>query len=230
MTRHMPTVAERIRLDYDRLTRSEKQLADTLLGNYPVAGLTSITEFAKQAGVSSPTVIRTVQKLGFRGFPEFQAQLREELSAQLSTPLTRYEQWAVGAPETHILTRFAAAVHDNIQQSLKLVDHREFDRLADLLADRKRATHVIGGRLTRSIADYLFTHLHALRPGVFALPGSASLGPHHVLDMRKGDVLVTFDVRRYERNLGELAQAAHRKGLIVVLFTDRWISPISSIA
>ena len=47
------TVAERIRLASTRLTPSEHKLAHALLANYPVAGLSSITEFAKAAKVST---------------------------------------------------------------------------------------------------------------------------------------------------------------------------------
>jgi len=224
------TVAELIRLNFERLTRSEKQIANTLLSDYPVAGLSSITEFARSADVSSPTVIRTVQKLGFSGFPEFQNKLRSELSAQLSTPLTRRAQWAVGAPESHILNTFAAAVVDNIQQSLKLIDHLEFDRIVDLIADTDRSIHLVGGRVTHVVADYLSTYLEGIRHGVVALPPSSSHWPQHLLGMTRGDVLLVFDMRRYERNLNELAQLAHKRGVSIVVFTDQWISPISAIA
>lgn len=224
------TVAELLRLRFDRLTPSERRIAHELLVDYPVAGLKSVAEFARSAGVSSPTVIRAVQKLGFSGFPEFQNQLRDELSAQLSTPLTRYEQWAVGAPEGHTLNTLAAAVVDNLQHSLKLIDHREFDRIAARLADLDRGVHLIGGRVTRAIADYLATYLQSMRPRVHALPASSSQWPQHLLSMAKGDVLVVLDIRRYERNLLDLARLAHARGAVIVTITDQWMSPVSSIA
>lgn len=224
------TVAELIRLNFERLTRSEKQIANTLLSDYPVAGLSSITEFARTADVSSPTVIRTVQKLGFSGFPEFQTKLRSELSEQLSTPLTRRAQWAIGAPEGHILNTLSAAVMDNLQQSLKLIDHREFDRIVDLIADTGRTVHLVGGRVTHAMAAYLSTYLQGVRRGVSTLPPSSSHWPQHLLDMARDDVLLVFDIRRYERNLNELAKLAHKRGVSIVVFTDQWISPISAIA
>ncbi len=224
------TVAELIRIRFDKLTRSERQLANVLLGDYPVAGLKSITEFARSADVSAPTVIRTVQKLGFSGFPEFQTQLRAELSAQLSTPLTRHAQWAVGAPEGHMLNTMAAAVVDNLQHSLKLIDHNEFDAIVELLSDTGRGVHLIGGRVTRVMADYLYNYLHAIRPGVRSFPASASHWPQHLLEVNEGDVLLVFDIRRYERNLYELAKLARGRNAILVVLTDQWMSPISSIA
>jgi len=40
------TIAERIRLHGKQLTAAEHKLVDALLANYPVAGLSSITELA----------------------------------------------------------------------------------------------------------------------------------------------------------------------------------------
>lgn len=41
------TVSDVIHAHYDALTRSEKRLAESLLGNYPVSGLGSITTIAE---------------------------------------------------------------------------------------------------------------------------------------------------------------------------------------
>ena len=224
------TIAERIRTRFDALTRAERQLVNTLLANYPVAGLSSITELARTANVSTPTVLRTAKKLGFSGFPDFQATLRKELAAQLSTPIVKHDRWASGAPATHILNQFAAAVTDNLRRSLRHLDHREFDRIAGLIAERERAVHILGGRITHSLASYLFIHLQVVRDAVWLLPQSQSLWPQHALSMREGDVLVVFDVRRYESRLYELAELAKARGLVIVLLTDQWMSPIASLA
>ena len=52
------TIAESIRLAFDSLTRAERQLANTIVENYPVSGLGSITQVAEKSGVSSPTIVR----------------------------------------------------------------------------------------------------------------------------------------------------------------------------
>ena len=98
-----PTISELIRTRYSDLTRKERKFADTLLANYPVAGLASITEVAETAEVSTPTVLRTAKKLGFKGFPGFQAALRSELKQTLANPIVKHERWANQAPEEHLL-------------------------------------------------------------------------------------------------------------------------------
>ena len=48
--------------------------------------------------------------------------------------------------------------------------------------------------------------------------------------MQKNDVLVIFDIRRYENSSIKLAELAKEKGLKIILFSDQWRSPVSKLA
>ncbi|PCI41109.1 MAG: RpiR family transcriptional regulator [Rhodospirillaceae bacterium] len=224
------TVAERIRAKFDDLTRAERQLANTIRKNYPASGLGSITAIAETSDVSTPTVVRMAKKLGFKGFPELQAALRSEVEATLSNPIAKHNRWAESAPDTHILNRFADAVMDNMRQTLRQIDPQEFDAVVKLLADKDRSIHVVGGRLSRSLADYFFTHMQVIRDHLTLVASNSNTWPHYVLNMREGDVLVVFDVRRYERDILRLAEMAKSKGVTLILFTDQWGSPAAKHA
>ncbi|GMB80619.1 MurR/RpiR family transcriptional regulator [Shinella zoogloeoides] len=224
------TVSDVIHAHFDTLTRAEKQLAASLLDNYPVSGLGSITTVAENAGVSTPTVARMVQKLGFRGFPDFQARLHHELETTLSSPITKHDRWAANAPGTHILNRFADAIMTNMRQTLAHVETAEFDGASALLADRQRSIYIIGGRITKALADYLFTHLQVIRPNVTQIASNPASWPHYVLNMKAGDVLVIFDIRRYEQEMETLGRVARERGVEIVLFTDPWASPVANVA
>lgn len=224
------TVEGLIQERFESLTRAERQLAAALLENYPVSGLSSITAVAQAAEVSTPTVARMVKKLGFEGFAEFQDALRAELTEKISDPIRKRDLWNAEAPGSHILNRFADAATSNLRQTLANLDPERFDAAARLLADQERAVYVAGGRITRALADYLFTHLQVIRPKVSQLGAAPGVWPHHLLDMREGDVVVLFDIRRYENVLLRLADLAHERGGEILLFTDQWASPISKIA
>lgn len=224
------TVAERIRGKYARLTRAERKLADVILENYPVSGLGSITVIANKAGVSAPTVIRMGKKVGFTSFPLMQAALHAELGATLSTPIAKHDCWAEGAPNTHILNRFADAVTNNMRQTLRLINPEQFDAAATLLTEQKRAVYIVGGRLTHALADYFFTHLQVIRGGTTLIAPNANTWPHYVLNMQKDDVVVLFDIRRYEHDTLRLAEMAKERRAILILFTDQWGSPVAKHA
>lgn len=224
------TVKARMRESMEQLTRSERQLASVLLQDYPVAGLGSITKFAQIAGVSTPTVIRMARKLGFSGFTDMQEALREEISAQIKKPISKKDAWRANAAETHTLNQFAEAVSSNIRNTLERIDTKSFDAVATMCANKKNKIYIAGGRITRSIADYLFNHLQIIRPNVAHLSHSANVWPQYLLDIDKSSILIVFDIRRYESDLLKLAKLANERGCTIVLFTDQWGSPISKLA
>lgn len=224
------TIAERLQQQFATLTRAERQLGDLILENYPASGLGSITVVAQNAGVSTPTVARMVQKLGYKGFPDFQAALHKELEERISNPIAKHDTWAEKAPGEHILNRFADAAIGNIRQSLGQIEVETFDASCALLADPDRAIYIAGGRITRTMADYLYLHLQVMRPAVTHIPTISNAWPHYLLDANPGDVFVIFDVRRYEASTLKLAELAAERGAEIILFTDQWCSPVHRFA
>lgn len=225
-----PTVLERIHDAFAGLTPTERRLAAHLQRHYPVAGLASITALARAADVSAPTVVRLVHKLAFRGYPEFQTALRGEVEQQLVSPLAKHERWSAAAPEGHILNRFADAVLANLQATLRHIDAADFDRAVALLADPARSVFAVGGRITGASARYLVSQMQIVRGGVRLIADAAMDWQPALLDIAEGDVLVAFDIRRYEPAVVQLAELAAAQGAEVVLITDQWISPASAHA
>lgn len=224
------SVEAQVKAAFDSLTRAERQLASHLLRNYPVAGLGSITALAKAADVSTPTAMRLVQKLGYKGYPEFQASLRNEVEERLMSPMVKHDLWAQKAPDGHALNRMGDAVLSNLHGTLSQIDHAEFDAIAALLADPKRRVYAVGGRITHALADYFVTHMHVMRPGVQLINDMASTWPPSLIDLNPGDVLLAFDIRRYENKVLQVVELARDQGAEVVLITDQWVSPAAAFA
>ena len=224
------TIEQEIKTAFDTLTRAERQLASHITRNYPVAALGSITALAKGADVSTPTVVRLVQKLGYKGYPDFQVSIRAEVEERLISPLVKHDRWAGGVPETHMLNRFADAVVGNLQATLSQIDHAEFDAIAALMADKNRKVFAMGGRITHTIADYFATHMKVIRPNVALISDQSNAWPPALIDLAPGDVLLAIDIRRYENNVLQLVEIAADQGAEVVLITDQWVSPAATHA
>lgn len=225
-----PPIEDQLRRAMADLTPTERKLAAHVLDHYPVAALGSITALARAADVSTPTVVRLVQKLGFKGYPDFQQSLRAEVEELLASPLSKHNKWAGAAPEAHILNRFADQVVANLQATLAGIDPTEFDAAAALLADPGRHIYAMGGRITHALADYFATLLKVVRPDVSLLSDMSNTWPPALLDMKPGDVVLIFDIRRYENSVLQVAELAVEQGAEVVLVTDRWISPAATHA
>jgi DNA-binding MurR/RpiR family transcriptional regulator len=226
------TVAERLRDGLDAFPASERRVAHVLLAEYPLAGLQSASDLARAVGVSTPSVTRLVARLGFRAYAEFQRCLREELAAQLSSPLAKQPRRpaAAGKGAQAVQARFVQAIVANLNETFGNLPQAEFQRVAGLLADPRRRVHLVGGRFTDALARYLAVQLRILRPGVSHLQDQEANWQDQLLDFDARDVLLVFDIRRYQPSLARLAQAAQTRRASVVLLTDQWLSPIARVA
>lgn len=224
------TIEEELRDKIATMTRAERQLAGHILRHYPVALLGSVTQLARGAEVSSPTVVRLAQKMGYGGYPGLQGAVRDELESRLVGPLAKHERWAAQAPEGHVLNRFADAVMANLQATLAQVEQADFDAAAALLADPARKVFATGGRITLAMAEYFVAHMKVIRPQVELLMPVSNAWPPALLDIARGDVLLVFDIRRYENAVLQLVEMASEQGAVVVLVTDPWVSPAAAHA
>ncbi|MHA7879345.1 MAG: MurR/RpiR family transcriptional regulator [Saccharospirillum sp.] len=222
------TIETQLREALPELTRAERQLAAHMLSNFPMTVLGTVASVARAAGVSNPTVVRLVQKLGYSGYPDFQSGLHDELSEKLASPIAKHDKWAGSFPSEHILHRFADTLVENLNATLGQIDQASFDETTRLLSDSGHRIYTLGGRLTHSVADYFATALKVMRGEVAVLSSMPNTWPPALLDMREGDVLVAFDVRRYEPAVVQLVELASEQGVDIVLITDRWVSPAAA--
>jgi DNA-binding MurR/RpiR family transcriptional regulator len=212
------------------MTPSERRIARKLLADYPVAGLVTVAELAALASTSSATVVRLVRKLGFDGFPDFQSSLRDELSVRRTGPIERIKGSGTEWEGSGVLKRMACALAETAQSVMTTVPEAEFEAAVDLLADTAKHVYLVGGRVTHVLAEYLESHLSRLRGGVTLLPLETGRRSGAILDVARGDVIVVFDVRRYERETLDSTRLAKELGARVVLVTDVLMSPIAAHA
>ncbi|GAC1509217.1 MAG: MurR/RpiR family transcriptional regulator [Candidatus Dormibacteraceae bacterium] len=223
-------VVELVRQRLDSLSPSERKLGRVLLASYPIAGLESVVRFAERARVSPPTVTRFITKLGFSGYPEFQETLRNEVQARMSSPLNRYRDEEPARGTASVLSEALEVAAHNLKATVEVLSHRDVNEAVELLADFRRRVMVLGGRVSAPLARYLAHQLHLLRPGVGLVDAERSAPAQQLIDLRKGDVLVIFDYRRYQGDTIESARISSAQGCNVILFTDPWLSPASAFA
>jgi DNA-binding MurR/RpiR family transcriptional regulator len=222
------SIAELIADRIDTMPASERRAAQTLIASYPMIGLKTVADFSLQAGVSSPTILRFVSRLGFQNYPEFQSALQDELAAQLQSPLSRTASPSL--PGRGEASPMLEATLENIRETFRHVSEKQMREIVMLLSNPRAKTFLIGGRFTDPVARYMAAHLTIIRPNVFHLTGQESNWRDRLIDMGKRDVLLIFDIRRYQDSLVRFAEKAHQRGVQIVLFTDQWLSPIARFA
>ncbi|WP_245423671.1 MurR/RpiR family transcriptional regulator [Rhizobium subbaraonis] len=224
------TIRTRIRDSAAQLTASERKIANAILADYPFTALESIQELAAKTGVSAPSITRFVSKIGCGGFQDLQRQLIAELKEGQRSPLDLMSsQKPVGHSE--FLAEYVARLSAVMQEMTETVSQAQFDILAALLADPSRNIFLLGGRVSDSIASFLSIHLRQIRSGIYHISDNPEFWPEHVLRMRKKDVVLLFDFRRYQPSLCRLAETiAVNRGATVVVVTDKWMSPAARSA
>ncbi|CDX19659.1 HTH-type transcriptional regulator, rpiR family [Mesorhizobium plurifarium] len=210
------------------LTPAERKLASTLLADYPFAGLQTIQTLADKTGVSAPSITRFVAKLGCQGYQDFQHKLIGELKEWHRSPVELHSKSSHGANFLETYVERASQIVRALPATLTQV---QFERICGMVADERRAIYLIGGRISDPMAQHFSRHLRQIRRDVFHIPPDPEVWPEYILRMKARDVFVVFDFRRYQPRLEQLVRTAKQaSGIEVLLFTDKWLSPVSSEA
>ncbi|QEX18098.1 RpiR family transcriptional regulator [Hypericibacter terrae] len=223
-------ISERVRRGLSALTAAENRVAQALLDDYPVAGLETVARFAKRAGTSGPTILRFVSRLGFESYAAFQNRLRSEVQKQLQGPLARYPSRPGWGDGSDVHERVGLAICGNIERAVRGLPRGDYADITRLVCDPRRAVFCLGGRFTQMLATYFHHCLRELRPGARLVREGSAGWADYLLDVRRGDILVVFDFRRYQRDVLEFAGGAAAQGAVIILVTDIWNSPIAALA
>jgi len=212
------------------MTSAERRIVTVILSDFPFSGLGTIQELSERAQVSAPSITRFVAKLGVSGYQEFQRQLIDELKAGARAPLT--ERFSTGQrPQKDFFSTYIEEVQGRVSALRETISPQDFEALCALLGDSSRSIYVIGGRLSHSLAHFLAISLQFFRSDVHLVPTDSELWPQYLQQMKKKDVLVIFDFRRYQKSLERLARvAAQSVSPQIILVTDQWLSQIAGYA
>ncbi len=207
------------------MTPAERRVARTLLATYPTAGLESLPQLAGSSGVTGPTVLRFVRKIGFDGYPAFQRSLRSEVQARTEGLPALYTTKGA-TQDDEVLRRSQEAFGRALDATLTSSSlESELAGVVALFADPKRRLWFVGGRFSQLVADYLCMQMRFLRAGCAVVGEAPERRVLDSLELSKRDVLCVFDYRRYQQDTIAAGKLAADQGAVVVAFTDPWLSP-----
>lgn len=222
----MSSLVDRIEARAAELPPAERRVAEVVLADPGVAAFATVAELGRRASTSGATVVRLAERLGYAGWVALQAEARAGLGQQLRPATERIRETARGDVLTETADREAA----NVRRTLAAVDGAAFATAVDLLADPKRAVHVLAGEAEAGIGRFLADGLDLLRPRVEQLRGSAPTVARSLAHASRRDVLVAIDLRRYERWVLDAVDQASTAGLAIVAITDSVLSPLAQPA
>jgi len=219
-------VVERIMAQAERLTSTERKIAEVLAREPQVIAFGTVAQVAQRAGTSGPSVVRLAVKLGYEGFVGLQADVQSELARQLGPARDRIRQRL----PTDFLARVQAAEQDNVLRTLHGISTSSLEHSIGRLADRHRRVWVLSAEMTLPIGMVLASQLSQLREGVTLLQGSEVAISRAMAGLEPLDILISIDIRRYERSVVGLTKWAAEQGAAVIAVTDSPLSPLGASA
>src|SRR4051812_1826197 len=135
-----------------RLSPAQRQIVQRMLGMFPDVAFLSTIEIAERTGVSQPTVTRLPAALGFAGFPEFRAALRDVVVGVTPAPSLP----GVPAVDQEIA---------NLESLKRMLDGDRLDAAVGLLAGTV-PLGVIGLRASAALAQYFGYFARRVLPAV----------------------------------------------------------------
>jgi DNA-binding MurR/RpiR family transcriptional regulator len=219
-------VADRIGRTSTSLTNAERRVAEVVLANPQLVAFGTVADLAEGAGSGAATVVRLATKLGFEGFSALQASVQQDLAHQLRPAAERIRDPAVlDSLNTHLQLELG-----NVQTTLGAIDQVALADVVDHLADPARRVYVLSGDASKGVAAQFVGDLSALRANVMMVDGNDVAVRRIVALMEESDVLVTVDLRRYDRWLVDAARTAAKAGVWTVSIADSVLSPVAACA
>src|SRR5947209_20602293 len=77
-------VIEELRRRYDKLTQSQKRIAEYIVEHSQAVAFSTVDQMAAQLDVNPSTIVRFTYRLGLNGFPDLQERMRELVRGQVS--------------------------------------------------------------------------------------------------------------------------------------------------
>jgi DNA-binding MurR/RpiR family transcriptional regulator len=204
----------------DRLTPTERRIAQAVLDEPTLLAFGTVSELAARVGTSRPSIVRFATKLGFQGYTELQAHVRQGLSDQLARPRDRIR---IEDPDA---SRERSEVVAAVEAVFELAERGQFKEFSKRLVAADRVW-VVTGETSRAGAFALHSGLAMVRPGVHLVQ------EHNVArdlaDAGPGDVAVVFDFYRYRRSARLAAETLASLGTTILAVTDGPLSPLASL-
>ena len=219
-------VADRIGRASTSLTNAERRVAEVVLANPQLVAFGTVADLAEGAGSGAATVVRLATKLGFEGFTALQSSIQQDLANQLRPAAERIRDPAVHDS----LNRHLQLELGNVQTTLGAIDQVALADVVDRLADPAGRVFVLSGDASRGVATQFVGDLDALRANVAMIDGNDVAVRRTVALMSESDVLVTIDLRRYDRWLVDAARTAAQAGVWTVSIADSVLSPVAACA
>ncbi|ALL38538.1 MULTISPECIES: MurR/RpiR family transcriptional regulator [Serratia] len=207
---------DKIQSHLERLSKSERKVAEVILASPQTAIHSSIATLARMADVSEPTVNRFCRRLDTKGFPDFKLHLAQSLAN--GTPYVNRN-----VEEDDSVDSYTSKIFESVMASLDTVkanlDIAAINRAVDLLTQAKKISFFGLGASAAVAHDAMNKFFRFNIPVVYF--DDIVMQRMSCMNSGEGDVVVLISHTGRTKNLVEMAHLARENDATVLAITSR---------
>ena len=194
----------------------------------------SISVLAEEYDISTSSLTRLAQRLGYGGFPGLQDIFRQEMrgrknyySEQVNRFLLTTSQTASDKPsDRQPLQHMVQSEWGNVMATMEECRPEHYAHVAALVSRAPRVA-VLGLRGSYTLAFYFGYYLRMIRDNVTIIDNGGNTLAEALADLSQGDLLFAISVKPYTKYTVDACHIAREQGLHVVAMTDSASSPLA---
>ena len=216
----------RINEKYSSMSKGQKLLAAYITDNYDRAVFLTAEKLGEAVGVSESTVVRFAMFLGYKGYPEFQEALEEQVKNRLNS-VQRMEVAYGRVKKSDILDTVLRADEEKIRRTREKIDPAAFELAQEILLQADQV-YVIGIRSCEPLASFLSFYLNLVRPGIHQIRSSnTSEIFEQMIRINEKDAIMGISFPRYSMRTLKALEFANSRNAKVITLTDCAHSPMN---
>lgn len=207
-------------------SKGQKIIGEYIINNYEKAVFLTAQQLGDMVGVSESTVVRFAMKLGYKGYPEFQAELEEFVKDRLQV-VQQIDLEKEDQSEEELIDYVFNGDCMRIQELRKNLDKNVFDNAVEHILSGKHV-YIVGMRSCLPLVQFLGFYLNMIREDVCVVTSNNSSEIfEQMIHLSEKDVVIGISLPRYSmRTLKALEFASSRKAIIITI-TDNAYSPLA---
>jgi DNA-binding MurR/RpiR family transcriptional regulator len=220
---------------YEELSRTYQLIGRFLTQNPNDVAILSINGISGRCGVHASSLVRFAQHFGYSGFKELQGIFQTRLAtaapgfearvSALKAELELHKQGGSRGFLGDLVARDITSLQDLLQRS----SEQDLTQAVDLLAGAN-TIYIIGQLRSAPIAAFVRYVLTMLRRRVVLLDPAGGLATEMAKIITPDDMLLAISFRFYAKEVINIAEAAHGRGVPILAISDSRLSPLAKTA
>ena len=218
-----------IQKHYPNFSKGQKKIANYITDHTDKAAFMTAARMGATVGVSESTAVRFAYELGYNGFPELSAALRQIIRTQL-TSVQRIEVTRDRIGSGTVLDEVLSGDMEKIKRTLEETSREDFEKAATAIANARKI-YVIADRSASALARFMHYYLNLMFENVkLVTTTSSSELFEQIMRIGEEDVVIGISFPRYSNMTIQACSFAARSGAKIVAITDGPNSPLAQDA